>query len=187
MPSDFKGFTKNDFQFGAVALLKYIKNERLSYKVGMYYNSERFGPWLVPLAGLYYRSSDKKIEANLTLPLLADINYSLRKKFAVGFNFSGQVRTYNLSMIANGKDAYVARSVNELFAYVRLSIAESVILQLRGGRSVGRHYRMYDNQEKVTLGLPLAYFGDHREQLNDDLKDGWVCQVILLYRFYTVK
>lgn len=182
--SDFKGFVKKDLQFGAVALLKYTKNEHLAYKVGVYYNTELFGPWVVPLAGLYYRSADRKIEANLTLPLLADINYSVRHKVAVGFNFSGQVRTYHLSAIANGNDGYVARSINELFAYLKLSLTENIILQLRGGRSVARHYRVYDDHEKVSLGLPLVYIGDGRKQLNNDLKDGWVYQAILLYRLF---
>jgi hypothetical protein len=141
----------------------------------------------VPLAGLYYRSANEKVEANLTLPLLADINYSPYKKVAIGLNFSGQVRTYRLSTIANGSDGYVARSINELFGYVKISITENVILQVRGGHSIGRRYRVYDSHEKVALGLPLAYFGDHRQQLNEDLKDGWLYQVWLMYRFYTVK
>jgi hypothetical protein len=187
LASDFNGFTKKDFQFGAVALMKYVKNDRLSYKVGVYYNAELFGPWVVPLVGLYYKSANKKIEANLTLPLLADVNYTVNGKLAVGFNFSGQVRTYHLSAIANGNDGYVARSVNELFAYLKLPVTKNVILQFRGGRSMARHYRAYDIHDKVALGVPLAYFGDSRQQLNSDLKDGWVYQAILLYRFYTAK
>jgi hypothetical protein len=183
--SDLKSFTKKGFQLGAVALLKYVKNEQLLYKVGVYYNTERFGPWVVPLAGLYYMRADKKVEANVTLPLLADINYSVHKKLALGLNFSGQVRTYHLSTVASGRDGYVARSINELFGYLKLSITESFILQLRGGRSIGRHYRVYDSEQKVTLGLPLVYIGDHREQINGNLKDGWVYQAILLYRLHT--
>ena len=185
--SNFKGVTNKDFQLGVVALLKYIKNERSAFKLGMYYNTELFGPWVVPLVGLYHQSANKKFEANLMLPLLADVNYLITGKVAIGLNFSGQVRTYHLKARVDGRDVYVARSVNELFAYVKVPITKSIILQIRGGRSIGRSYRLYDDQRNVALGIPLVYFGDNRQQLNDDFKDGWVYQGILLYRFYTVK
>lgn len=184
--SNHRTISRKDFQVGGVALLKYIKNEHTAYKLGMYYNTELFGPWVVPLVGLYHRSRNKKFEANFTLPLLGDVNYSFAGNVAVGLNFSGQVRTYYLTE-RSGPDVYLARSINELFAYVRLSITKNVILQLRGGRSIARSYRLYEDGQKVSLGLPLAYFGDDRQQVNADFKDGWVGQGILLYRFYTVK
>ena len=52
--SDFKNITSKDFQFGALILMKYSKKENVKYNVGAYYNSELFGPLVVPLIGIYY-------------------------------------------------------------------------------------------------------------------------------------
>ena len=40
--SDFKVIGKNDFQFGGIALFKYLKREDFNYKFALYYNSENF-------------------------------------------------------------------------------------------------------------------------------------------------
>jgi len=39
---------------------------------------------------------------------------------------------------------------------------------------------MYD--EKVSLAMPLAYFGDNRTQLNTDFSDGWIYKFTAFYR-----
>jgi hypothetical protein len=43
---------------------------------------------------------------------------------------------------------------------------------------------VYDEDDKITIGFPLTYIGDDREQLNTDIKDGWVYQFLLIYRFH---
>lgn len=183
--SDFQKITKKAFQVGGVALLKYKKNDQLSYKAGLYANAELFGPWVVPLFGLYYQSANKKLEANVTLPLLADMNYALHKSAALGINFFGQVRTYHLiSVLGTGNSGYVTRSTNELFAYLKLNLTKGLIIQTKFGHSLGRNYRVYNEGDKVSFGLPLHYFGDNRQQLNTDFKDGWLYQFVVLYRFH---
>lgn len=44
--SDYKSIGNKDFQLGAIGILKIKKHENLNYKVGLYYNSELFGPFL---------------------------------------------------------------------------------------------------------------------------------------------
>ncbi|HOX81571.1 MAG TPA: DUF6268 family outer membrane beta-barrel protein [Chryseolinea sp.] len=183
--SDFRQITRKDFQCGGFALLKYKKNEQMSYKVGLYANSELFGPWFVPLLGLYYISSDKKFEANVTLPIMTDANYVFHKNIAIGASFFGQVRTYHLTKITiDGNNGYVHRSTNELSAYLKFTLTKSLVIQSKVGRSIGRYYRVYNENDRISFGLPLLYVGDNREQLNRDFDDGWVYQMMLLYRIH---
>jgi len=186
--SDFKEpLTKQDFQIGGIALLKYNHSVNLKYKFGIYGNTELFGPWVVPIVGFYYLSPAKKFEMNFTLPLNADMNYKLSPIFHAGMNFFGLVRSYHLNEVVEGQpvNGYLARSTNELFAYLRLNAGKSSIIQLKIGTSLGRSYRVYYEDDKVALGLPLAYFKDNRQPTNMDFQDGLIGQVVYIYRVST--
>ena len=187
--SDFdQKLVKKDFQIGGLALMKYNRSASMIYKFGIYGNTELFGPWIVPIVGFYYLSPAKKFEMNFTLPLTADLNYKLSPVFHAGMNFFGLVRTYHLSDIEGiATSGYLARSTNELFAYVRLNLGKSSIVQLKVGTSLGRSYRVYYDDAKVGLGLPLKYFNDEREQVNLDFEDGLIGQVVYIYRVGTGK
>ena len=112
LSSDFKKISSKDFQLGALILMKYNKKENLKYNLGVYYNNELFGPFLVPLLGLYFKSQNDKFEANLTLPIWADMNYKLNSWLKVGTNFSAFVRSYHLSE----NSVYVVKKSNEVSA-----------------------------------------------------------------------
>ena len=186
--SDFEDIGSDDFQIGAIALLKYAKHSRLSYKIGAYYNSEFFGPMFVPLLGLYYQSANKKFESNLTLPFQLDASYQLQKRLHVGMNFNGQVRSFRLSEIQEtGKEGYVVKSSNELFTYLRFNLTEGLFLQVKGGYALGRHYRVFEKDDKIAWGSILIRVGDDRTQLNTDFSDGFVYQAMLVYRFHNNK
>ncbi len=185
LSSDFEHLTRRDFQIGVFALLKYKKNDRTNYKVGLYSNTELFGPWVVPLVGIYYLSPSSQFEVNVIAPFLADFNYKVHRSIGVGLNYAGQVRTYHLNQVsATGNSGYVERATNEVTAYLKFNLTKSLILQTKFGHSIGRHYRVYDNDDQVSIGFPLVFIGDDRQQLNTDIEDGWVYQVMLLYRFH---
>ncbi len=181
--SNFGRLTEKDFQMGAVALFKYKTKPNLHYKYGLYYNSERFGPFFVPMFGLYYLSENKKFEANVMLPLQVDLNYKIIPLLNVGVNFNGQGRTYHLSNISPTiNSAYVSKTTNELFAYLKFNLGKSLSLQTKVGQSVARSYRVYNDNDKVTLAMPLIFIGDQRKQLNTDFSDGLLFQFVVLYR-----
>jgi hypothetical protein len=188
--SDFKQpLARKDFQFGGIALLRYNHTSNLKYRFGIYGNTELFGPWVVPILGLYYLSPSKKFEANVTLPLTADMNYRLSPLFHVGANFFGLVRTYHLTegVASDTGTGYVARSTNELYAYLRLNLGKTSVIQLKVGGSLGRSYRVYYEKDQVGFGMPLAYFRDSRDALNVDFEDGLIGQVVYIYRVPIVK
>jgi len=182
--SDFVQLGPKDVQIGGIAIFKYKKNENLNYKIGLYCNSELFGPVIVPMLGLYYISPNKKFESNLMLPLQADLNYKIIAFMNIGFNFNGQIRTYHLTNVAPGiNNAYVAKASNELFVYLKFNFGKSLSLLTKVGHSIARSYRVYNENDKVDFALPALYFGPKRKQLNDDFSDGLLLQFGLIYRF----
>ena len=181
--SDYNSYNSKDFQIGGIALFKYKKRDNLNFKTGLYYNSELFGPFFVPMLGMYYQSPNKKFEANIMLPLQADINYQVFSFMNVGCNFNGQIRSYHLNHVTDANpNTYVTKSTNELFAYLKFNITKNISLQTKVGQSFGRSYKVYNENDKVNFGLPLTFVGHKREQLNSNFSNGMIFQATLVYR-----
>lgn len=181
--SDYNSFNNKDFQLGGIALFKFKKRDNLNFKTGLYYNSEIFGPFFVPMLGMYYQSPNKKFEANIMLPLQADVNYQVLPFMNVGVNFNGQIRTYHLNNVTDtNPNAYVAKATNELFGYLKFNFTKSISLQTKIGQSFGRSYKVYDYNDKVDFGLPATFIGPKRQQLNSNFSNGLIFQATLVYR-----
>ena len=181
--SDYQSWSNKDFQMGAIGIMKFKRRENLNFKFGMYYNTELFGPLFVPIVGIYYQSPNKKFETTIMAPLAADVNYQLLSFMNVGCNFNGQIRSYHLNNSTPlNKSTYVARSTNELFGYLKFNITKSFSVQTKIGHSFGRTYKIYDETDKVTCGLPATFIGNKRRQLNTNFSNGFIYQVTLLYR-----
>jgi len=184
--SDYGNYHTGDLQLGGVGIFKFKKSEHVNYKFGLYYNNELFGPFFVPMAGLYYLSPNKKLEANLMLPLTADINYQIIPKVSIGANFNGQIRSYHLThALPEHSDTYLSRSTNEFYAYLKFTLGKNVVLQTKVGQSIARNFRVYDRNDKVTFGLPATFIGGNRKQLNSDFSDGMIFQATFIFRVAT--
>lgn len=180
--SDLKNISNRDFQLGAAVLLKYTKTDNFNYKFGVYGSNELFGPFIVPLFGFYYLNPLEKLEIKALLPLSVDLNYSIIKEFRLGFNYSGQIRSYNLNTsVGSEENPYLVKSAKDAYLYLQYGKGNGLNFQLGLGRSVGRMYSIYN--EKVAFGLPLVYFNDNRTQLNNSFSDGWLFKASLFYRF----
>lgn len=184
LASDFTSITWKDFQIGGIVLLKYAKHDSKNFKVGVYYNTELSGPFLTPLLGFYYLNDNKKTEVNLMLPFLADINYRLINRLYVGANFTGLVRSYHLSEMPDRETGrYVVKSSNEFSGYLKYNLTKALSVQARIGYSLGRSYRVYNDEDKISFSTVLIRVGDDRQQLNTDFSDGFVYHASLGYRF----
>lgn len=183
--SDFKSFSKEDFQIGMLTLFTYKKRENLKYKVGFYTNTEKYGPLFIPLLGLYYLSPNQKFESTLLLPGQVDFNYKLTEKTVLGINFDGMASSYNLhESIYIPKGQYVARSSNELYTYLQFQLGKSLYAKTKVGYTISRTYKVFDNDDKVDMNIGSIYLGDNRTQLNTNFEKGIVFKVELLYRIH---
>ncbi|MGB0404467.1 MAG: DUF6268 family outer membrane beta-barrel protein [Salibacteraceae bacterium] len=182
--ADFNRVEDNALQLGGLALFKYHKSDNLKYRVGLYYNTELFGPFFVPLLGFYYQSKNKKLEINATLPVWIDANYKFNNKLAAGVNFSAFVRSYYLSDIAtNGTGQYLVKASNELYGYLQYTVNESFLFQAKVGYSIGRRFSAYDEKDRVTWGFSAFRFGDNRTETSSGIEDGVIFQGRFIYRF----
>lgn len=179
-------FTNDNFQIALLSLFTNKKRNDLKYKYGLYANTERFGLIIVPIVGLYYLSPNKKFEANLNLPINADLNYELNNKLWLGMKFDGLGTTYNLNKqnYSSSVGSYVSKTSNETLGYLRIKLNKSLYINAEFGYAISRNYRVYRSDDKIDLALISFYLGDDREQLNERFQDGVIFKVELLYRLH---
>ncbi|WP_424289217.1 DUF6268 family outer membrane beta-barrel protein [Eudoraea sp.] len=182
MATDFSSGFRRGFQFGVLALFSHTKTKKLKYSYGLFYNSEEFGPLIVPIFGIYYKSPNDRLEASILLPLLVDINYTLGKRTNIGSNFDGIGNSFAISN-PSFPDTYVNRNTNDLYFYFEYELTSSLNIRFKTGYSFFRNYRIYDENDKVDLSISSIYLGDNRTILNTDFKDGFVFKAVLRYRF----
>lgn len=103
LASDFSNLGADDFQIGGLALLEKKYSSRKVLKFGAYVSSENFGTTVTPIIGLWYKSKNGKFYVNATLPIRADVNYSLTDAFSLGANLLSSVKSYNLSNERNSE------------------------------------------------------------------------------------
>ena len=186
--SDYLQISNKDFQLGALGLFKYKKNDNLSYKFGLYYNAELFGPFFVPMLGFYYLSPNKKFESNIMMPLQADINYKISSFICIGINFNGQTRSYHLTNVKpEYHSTYISKVSNDFYGYLKFNIKKGLSIQTKFGQSIGRSLKVYDENDKVKFGLPATYIGPKRNQLNTKFANGFIFQLSLSYKVFLDK
>ncbi len=185
LASDEITFSRENLQIALLSLFTNKKKDDLKLKYGVYANTEKYGMIIVPIMGLYYLSANKKFEANLNLPIVADANYNISNKIWVGMKFDGLGTTYNLmnqNYSVNG--AYVSKTSNELVGYLRFQLNKSIYLNAKMGYAISRNYKVFDSDDKVKFSIASLYFGDNRTQLNERFTDGAIFKIELLYRFH---
>ncbi|MFD2826513.1 DUF6268 family outer membrane beta-barrel protein [Leeuwenhoekiella polynyae] len=181
--SDLNHITNEGLQLGGLALATLKKNEHFNYKIGLYANTEAFGLFLVPYVGFYYLSPSKRFEAYITT-INGDINYMLTDKLNLGGDVNGLTSSYALSEPYFGTSPeYFAKNTTEFFAYLRYPISKGFYLKAKAGYSITRTYKVFEQDDKVALGLSLFYLGDDRNPLNTPLQKGALFKLELLYRF----
>ena len=184
LASDFRESSSHNFQVGFFGLLKFTKHKNFNYKLGLYYNTELFGPFVAPIFGLYYLNPTKRFEANLLLPSTVDLNYRIQDWLNAGISFNGQLKSFRLSELPSLPTVgYVVKTSNEICTYLKFNFTPELSLLTKVGHSVGRSYRVYEENDKIDLGISLIKIGNDRTLLNTEIADGTVYQATLLYRF----
>lgn len=182
--SDFIRLAARDYQLGGAVVMKHQASEHFAYKFGLYANSDRFGPFVVPMLGCYYLSPDERFEARILMPLNANVSWALNDNVRIGSSFKGQIKTFNVNTpVADEAERYLTKGARDIYAFFQYGLANGIHVQLAVGRTVGRTYRMFS--EGVNWGMPLYYAGDDRIPLNTDFDDGWLFRAQFFYRLRT--
>jgi uncharacterized protein DUF6268 len=134
--SDMKKVNDNDYQMGGVLLGIYKKNENVSYKFGAYYNSEFFGPFIIPLLGIEWKASDK-LSIFGVLPNQLNLEYKFNKTFYGGVELVCGTNSYRYD------DYYFLRiDDNHLKIYLDTYLSKNIVFNIQAGQSVLRKYRI---------------------------------------------
>lgn len=180
LASDYANIAGDDFYFGGVALLKKKKNEHLTYRLGLYASTEAFGVFTTPIFGWYYRSPNLKFEMDVSLPISADVNYTFGAT-TLGVDYYGIGRSFRIT--ENNTNVYTDVSSLEFASYFQYNAFEkSVLLRAKFGYS-SNNYELYENGEKIDLGLSAFAFGDDRTRLNPELNGSFFLRFEAVYRF----
>ena len=177
--SDFKNLDGNSFQMGGLLTYEKVFNDELTMSFGAMYNQELFGPYLVPLVDLHWQISSKwRIDG--MLPVTARVVYSVNDNMSVGFNHFGLVTTYYLGHEAYVGD-YMERQSIDLSLFLRQRLGGNFFVEGMVGQALGRSYKQYAGDQKVSFALPLVTFGDDRVVKNETFKGGMILTLKLVY------
>ena len=145
--SELKKVDGNDYQMGGVVLGIYKKSEKLSYKFGVYYNSEFFGPFVLPLAGIEWKPSERLSIFGL-IPNQLNLEYKFNKTFYGGVEMVFMTNSYRLE-----SNYFLRMDDNHVKLFLDTYITKNIVLNLQVGQSVLRKYR-YGIRENSSTTYP---------------------------------
>lgn len=177
--SDFKSITSNALQLGFISSYNKRSSETFLWKVGLYFNTEFFGPFVVPLFGLNWNVSDKLYILG-DLPIWAKVNYQVSNPFAFGVGYKALVGSYRLS--GDFKDAYTSRFAIEPYFYLDFEVAKNIFLNGKAGYTMSRKYPIYAKDDQLDWQLSFVKFGDDRTQLNPEVENGVFFEFGIAYK-----
>ncbi len=177
--SDLKQINSNALQLGFLTTYSKRTSDKFLWKLGMYFNTEFFGPFVVPIFGLNWDIS-KKLSLKGDLPIYAKLNFQASEKFSTGLGYIALVSTYRLSGEFN--DAYTSRFAIEPYLYADIKLMKNLYLNGKAGYTMGRKYPVYAKDDKIDWQLSFIKFGDNREQLNYEIDDGLFIEFSISYK-----
>jgi hypothetical protein len=126
----------NSYQLGAVVLAYYQKKETVKYNFGMYYNSDFFGTFFVPLVGIDW-SINKRWNLFGSLPINMNLEYTASKKIHAGFGINFLTNSYRINNSSFLRvDDYNAKFILNYY------ILKDQVISLETGHSLFRQYRL---------------------------------------------
>lgn len=154
--SDFEDLSKKDYQIGAVGILTKNLNERIKYKIGLFYNQEFWGPLISPILGFDFIISDKLQFFGL-LPRMINLEYQLSKSGYIGLKFNMKRTSYRLAQeYAYG---YVKEFKLQTHLYIDYYLYDKIVLFGAFGYAPVRKYKAFETL-KVVPADELFGFGN---------------------------
>ncbi|MDF2437315.1 MAG: hypothetical protein K0Q95_1691 [Bacteroidota bacterium] len=143
LASDFKDKTDaHDFQMGGIFLEQFVKNERVKFKLGLYYNREAFGNFFMPLVGL-----DWKINERMNLYGIIPSNYRfeiniIKNKLYSGLCYKAATRSFSMSAKANYD--YVRYDEQQVKLFLECFVYKKILVFADAGYSIGKNPLAYN-------------------------------------------
>jgi hypothetical protein len=180
--SDIISTQQRSVQYGFLSQFRYNFHKHKSMKFGLYLNKDVFGWFTTPIFSFYYRSPNKKFEADLIIPIYSRADYKFTKWTRIGADIFTAVRSYELleDVFAN---QYVHNAFNEISAYLQIDLLKEQLLIKIKGVYAYHDFLLYNDDETVPLGITGNYLSDNRIQQNPTHAAGWGIRLALTYRY----
>jgi hypothetical protein len=141
-----------NIQTGGAMILQKKARENLSYRFGVYMNSEFFGFFIVPVVGIQWKIN-KRSELFGLLPGSITYQYKLASKTTTGATFRALTNSY-----AAGTN-YYRFDENQLGIYIDQYLSKRIVLNAEAGHSILRKVRMgVRNQKGEKLFVNDAFY-----------------------------
>ena len=125
---------KTKMQVGGAFILSNKRNEKLTWKLGLYINNELFGVFVMPLAGIDWKINERNILFGI-LPGNLTYEHKINNHFYYGANFRAITNSY-----AN-TTGYWRIDENQLGLYVDTYFNKNLVLNIEAGHSLFRKIR----------------------------------------------
>lgn len=148
------------WQAGGAIITSYKRNEKLTWKFGLYVNNEFFDVLVIPLLGIGWRINSRN---NLFGVLPGSLTYEHRvnKHFYYGANFRATTNSYAKNI------GYWRIDENQLGIYLDSYLTENIVVNIEAGHSLFR---------KIRTGVK------HISKYDADVRDNLYARISLAYR-----
>jgi hypothetical protein len=181
--SDMEELNGEDFQLAGLALFTFKQNEKLKWKFGLYYNTEYFGPFIVPLLGVDWKITEK-LRMFGALPSSMAIEYRANEKFTPGLVFQAPALSYRLS--EKKQSLYLHQSFNQIHTYLDYYVAKNVVIKGQVGYSIARSYKLFGKDDPYDATIFSVGIGEERSQVLtpvfNNFNDGLLLNLSFIYR-----
>lgn len=176
---DFNASFSKSLQLGGMVMYEKVKNDNYTWRVGVLYNQEYFGTYIVPI---FYLDWDvtSKIKIKGLLPIYGKIFMQPSEKISYGLHFIGLTTSYRINE-TNYKNFYVDRRSIDLSAFTNVYLFNNIFVEARAGYSLSKDYGLFAENDKIDLGLPLVNIGDNRTRANNEFDGSPFVHLRLIY------
>lgn len=172
--SDYRYINSNALQLGLFTTYSKRSSEKFLWKVGVYFSTEFFGPFVVPLFGLNWDATSK-LNIKGDLPIYAKIKYNVGNSFSTGLGYIALVSSYRLT--GEFDDAYTSRYAIEPYAFAEVKFLKQLYFSAKFGYTMGRKYPVYEKDDRLDWQLSFVKFGDDRTQINPEIQDNFFIEL----------
>jgi len=177
--SDFRNINSNAMQLALFTTYSKRSSEKFLWKVGVYFSTEFFGPFVVPLFGLNWDVTSK-LNIRGDLPIYAKIKYKVGNSFSAGLGYIALVSSYRLT--GEFDDAYTSRYAIEPYAFAEVKFLKQLYFNAKFGYTMGRKYPIYEKDDRLDWQLSFIKFGDDRTQRNPEIEDNLFFELGLAFK-----
>jgi hypothetical protein len=160
----------NSFQMGASVVAAFKKSSNLTYRFGLYYNSEFFGAFFIPLVGVDWKLSSRDNLFGI-LPQILTYEHRVSPKFSWGAAYRMYNNSYRAGYLNNSLiTTYMRINEMQILLSADAYLTRHVVFNIEAGHSLFRRIRFGTDDNKKN------YYSDEK------VNDGFLVKAALLYR-----